>query len=190
MVQPRPERKIRSVALDTSSRTSVVLAKLLLELKMGLQPEYVPHVPDLDSMLQSCDAAVLIGDKALRISRKRYRITDLAEAWTEWQQLPFVFAFWACRHDLPLPADLPAIFRRAKEHGLAARPRIAASYARALGLTQSFLLSYLSDNVDYDLGPRHIEGLVRFYDLARARDLIPGLKPVRFLNAHVETPTP
>ncbi|MEJ2110433.1 MAG: menaquinone biosynthesis protein, partial [Acidobacteriota bacterium] len=62
LVRPRDKQSIRSVALDTTSRTSVVLTKLLLEDVMGIQPEFVPHSPDLDSMLKRCDAALLIGD--------------------------------------------------------------------------------------------------------------------------------
>ncbi len=191
LVQPPARTEIRSVALDTSSRTSVVLAKLLLELKMGLRPEYVPHVPDLDAMLKSCDAAVIIGDRALRVEPEGYRVTDLAEAWISWQHVPFVFAFWACRCDVLLPPDLTDIFRQAKEYGLAARPQIASSFSVSLGLPEPFLLSYLSDNVDYEMGPDHLRGLARFYSLAREEELIPDVIPVRFLDAgaRVETPS-
>ncbi len=190
LVQSPALPEIRSVALDTSSRTSVVLAKLLLELKMGLRPEYVPHSPDVDTMLQECDAAVIIGDKALQVSPERYRITDLAEAWIGWQGKPFVFAFWACRKDAVLPRELPALLSQAKEYGLAARPQIAASYARVLNLPEQFLLRYLAENVDYELGPKHVEGLVRFYNLARARGFIQDLKAVQFLGSEAAVGVP
>ncbi len=190
LVQSPAQPDIRSVALDTSSRTSVALAKLLLELKMGLRPQYVPHRPDVDTMLRECDAAVIIGDRALQVSHQRYRTTDLAEAWIGWQGRPFVFAFWACRKDADLPPDLPAVFQEAKEFGLASRPQIAASYARILNLPEPFLLRYLADNVDYEFGPRHVEGLVKFYSLARERGLIENLKPVRFLDAEATVELP
>lgn len=182
LVQRREVEEVRSVALDTSSRTSVVLAKLLLELRMGLKPRYIPHPPDLDVMLRNCDAAIVIGDRALQIALEDFRITDLAEAWIEWQHRPFVFALWACRSDTSHAGEFAGIFKQAKEYGLASRPQIAASYAESLSLPEPFLLKYLSENVDYDLGPSHIEGLSRFYALAREKDLIAELRPVRFLN--------
>jgi chorismate dehydratase len=182
MVQCRQPGEIRRVALDTNSRTSVVLSKLLLELKMGLQPTYFPHAPDLPSMLNGCDAAVIIGDRALKVSPEEYYVTDLAEAWISWQQRPFVFALWACRSDSRLPSDLLAVFQQAKEYGLRSRPEIAGIYSKTLGLPESLLNDYLFDNVDYELGPRHIEGLEKFYSLASEHDLIADLKTLRFLN--------
>ncbi len=183
LVQRREGGEIRTVALDMSSRTSVVLAKLLLEAKVGLRPVYVPHVPKLNVMLDDCDAAILIGDNALQVTVEEYQVTDLAKAWIEWQQLPFVFAFWACRTDGPLPPDLVPTFEQAKEYGLRCRPEIAARYSKTLGLPESFLAGYLLENVDYRLGSRHIEGLEKFYALARLHGLLPDLRPVRFLTA-------
>jgi chorismate dehydratase len=183
MVQPREAGKIGSVALDTSSRTSVVLARLLLETRMGLRPDYLPAAPDLTEMLHKCDAAVIIGDKALRVSPEDYRVTDLAQEWIRWQQKPFVFAFWACRSDWQPPDDLNNVFEEAKSFGLAARPEIAANYARMLQLPEPFLRQYLYNNVDYRLGPLHIEGLERFYRLAWEHNLTAGLWPIRFLFA-------
>ena len=183
MVRRRQSGKIHSVALDTNSRTSVVLAKLLLELKMGLKLKYMPHAPDLPSMLNGCDTAVIIGDRALKVSPKEYCVSDLAEAWIGWQQRPFVFALWACRSDPPLPSDLLAVFQQAKEYGLRSRPEIAGIYSKTLGLPESPLNNYLFDNVDYELSPRHIEGLEKFYSLASEHDLIADLKTLRFLNA-------
>jgi predicted solute-binding protein len=91
------DRAIRTVALDTSSRTSADLLKLLLEDRSGLRPRYIHHAPNLPAMMESCDAALLIGDAALQVAEGDYEILDLAQAWAEWQRRPFVFAFWACR---------------------------------------------------------------------------------------------
>lgn len=86
-------------------------------------------------MLEICDAALLIGDAALRFSPRDFDILDLAEAWIEWQRRPFVFALWACREgDARLGEKLIADFLEAKEWGLAARPEIARSYAQKLSL--------------------------------------------------------
>ncbi len=189
MVRPRG-REIRSVAMDTSSRTSVVLLKLILRWKMNLTPTFVPHRPDLNRMLEACDAALLIGDSALRVSPGDYEFLDLAEAWIEWQGRPFVFAFWACRSDARLPDDTVHVFQEAREWGLGARSEIIAEYSRKLNLPPSFLSEYLSLNIEYDLAAPHIEGLKRFYRLAHAATLIPALEPVRFLPARSEIEAP
>ena len=173
---------IRSVALDTSSRTSVALTKILLHANMGIYPEFFPCPPDPVAMLEKCDAALLIGDAALKIRLEEYESTDLAEQWVLWQQTPFVFAFWACRSDVQLPDDLNAIFREAKNWGLGKRAEIASVFSRSLELPQAFLEAYLHQNIDFDLGPRHVEGLERFYRLARQENLIPEFRAPQFLD--------
>jgi chorismate dehydratase len=183
MLQSRTSAAIRSVALDTSSRTSVALARLLLENRMGLRPRYAVHAPDLAEMLLNHDAAVLIGDRALRVRIEDYATTDLAEAWIAWQKRPFVFALWACRSDLLQSFDPTGVFVQAKGYGLQARSEIAARYSATLGLAEEFLNDYLFRNVDYSLDKEHIEGLEQFFGLAYAGHLIPGLTPIRFADA-------
>jgi predicted solute-binding protein len=182
---------IRSVALDTSSRTSAVLVELLLRQRFGLAPELVPHAPDLDAMLRRCDAALLIGDAALRLSPDEFEIMDLAEAWIAWQRRPFVFAFWACRQGLDVPPEeLVGAFHEAKAWGLGARDEIAAVYSKRLGLAPGFLRAYLESNIDYELGAPHLEGLERFYALAAAAGLIPEVRRLRLLGSRVEALAP
>ncbi len=181
LVRPRGSTIIRSVALDISSRTSVVLLKLLLQHKMGLNPEFIPHEPDAARMLQRCDAALIIGDAALRCSAEEYDITDLAAAWRDWQSRPFVFAFWACREKAMAVEDLAGIFRDARDWGLSRMEEIAASYARTLSLPAPFLEQYLRCNLDHNMGPEHIEGLERFYRLAFDAGLTECQVPLRFV---------
>jgi chorismate dehydratase len=180
LVKPKGKKVIHSVALDESSRTSVALAKILLHEKMGIRPEYISCPPDLDMMLQRSDAALLIGDPALKVNLADYEATDLAEEWVKWQQKPFVCAFWACRKDASLPSDLNDIFLEAKNWGLQQREEIASVFAESLNLPAPFLESYLRHNIDYDLGPTHLEGLSRFYQLAKQENLIPELRPLQF----------
>lgn len=182
LIRPKGKQSIRSVALDTSSRTSVSLTKILLQVKMGLRPEYVPHSPDVSAMLNRCDAALLIGDPALKIGLEDYDTLDLAEEWVRWQRRPFVFAFWACRSSANLPSDLNAIFLEAKNWGLGKREEIASVYAESLNLPKSFLELYLAKNIDFDLGPDHIAGLEQYYRLAGQQNLIPELRPLRFFG--------
>ncbi len=183
MVQRRERREIRSVALDENSRSSVALLKLLLRYKMGLEPEFVHQQPDAAAMLGKCDAALIIGDAALKISPEEFVITDLAEAWVEWQEMPFVFALWACRLDRDLPGGLATALHEAKVWGCGARREIAFDYARKLNLPPEFLQAYLHHNVEYDMGKPHVQGLRRFYQLAFDAGLTAQLKPLRFLSA-------
>jgi chorismate dehydratase len=182
LVRPRDKQSIRSVALDTTSRTSVVLTKLLLEDIMGIQPEFVPHSPDLDSMLKRCDAALLIGDAALGVNLEDYHSVDLGKMWFEWQKKPFVFAFWACRSDVSVSDDLVETFQLAKEWGLKKRSEIASVYSEKLSLPREFLEHYLLYNINYELGPDHILGLQAYYRLAVERGHILEAKPLNFLH--------
>jgi chorismate dehydratase len=183
LIRPKGSPSIRSVALDVSSRTSVALAKVLLQVKMGIHPQYVPHPPDLPAMLKRCDAAMLIGDPALKVRLDEYDTIDLAGEWVRWQRMPFVCAFWACRSEAALPDDLNSIFLEAKDWGLGKREEIASVYAESLGLPQAFLENYLARNIDYDLGQEHIAGLEKFYRLALQEGLIPEFRPLRFCAA-------
>jgi len=183
LIRPKGTQTIHSVALDTSSRTSVALTKVLLQAKMGIHPEYVLHPPDLPAMLNRCSAALLIGDPALRVQIEDYDTLDMAGEWYQWQKRPFVCAFWTCRTGTPLPSGLASIFQEAKSWGLKRREEIASAYSKSLNLPKSFLEYYLTNNIDYDLTPDHIEGLSRYYQLARQEELIPELRPLRFLTA-------
>ncbi len=188
LIKPRGRQTIKSVALDASSRTSVALGKVLLQAKMGIQPEYVPHPPDLTAMLKRCDAALLIGDPALKVKIEEYDVMDLAGEWFQWQKKPFVCAFWACRAGVQFPAELNSIFLKAKDWGLERRDEIAAVYSRSLDLPKSFLENYLRNNIDFNLGSEHIEGLRRFYQLANQERIIPELSPLRFIAIEENVP--
>jgi chorismate dehydratase len=181
LIKHKGVQTIGSVALDTNSRTSVALTRILLHANMGIHPEFYPSAPDPAVMLRKCDAALLIGDAALKIRLEEYETTDLAELWVQWQKKPFVFAFWACRTDAPLPPDLNSVFQEAKHWGLGKRDEIASVFSRSLNLPKAFLEDYLRKNIDYDLGPRHIEGLEQFYRLAKEEDLIPGFHAPEFV---------
>jgi chorismate dehydratase len=182
LVQRHNAKKLRSVALDTSSKTSVALISILLRRKMSINPEFVPHPPDLPTMLKKCDAALLIGDAALKVPSDEYRIMDLAEEWIQWQDRPFVFAVWACRADSRLSSGLIETFQQARSWGLSRRREIAESYSAMLNLPQRFLEDYLTFNVDYEMNKQHISGLEQFYRLASQEDLISEVKPIRFLG--------
>jgi chorismate dehydratase len=181
MVRPRGLATVRSVALDTSSRTSVALLKLLLQYRLDIRPAFVPHEPRIAAMLRKCDAALIIGDAALRCTPEEYEILDLAAAWREWQGLPFVFAFWACRSEVQDTKGLSELFQEARDWGMARIGEIACEYARRLDLPAVLLEEYLRTNLDHTMGPDHLAGVNRFYRLAYDAGLIENLRPVQFV---------
>jgi chorismate dehydratase len=128
-----PITEIQSVALDTSSRTSAALIQIILGRFYSLNPTYRSSPPRLSQMLESNDAALMIGDPAMLIDRSTLHVYDLAEEWWKQTGLPFVFAFWAIREDSQSwPGGVD--FIRAKREGLAHTEDLADMYAATLGL--------------------------------------------------------
>jgi chorismate dehydratase len=172
LVSKVPIENVRTVALDTSSMTSVALTKVLFEKWLGGGRTYTAMAPDVDAMLAGHDAGLLIGDPALKIDRARYHTVDLAEEWIRHTGKPFVFAFWAVRSDaLPEAApslDLPAVFQKSRDHGLEASSlnQIACEWAPRLDLTEADVQSYLTQNIHYQLDAGCLEGLQLFYRYA------------------------
>jgi predicted solute-binding protein len=174
----RPLERARRVALDSSSRTSVLLARILLREILGRDPEYVASAPGIEEMLADADAALVIGDPALYYRGAAQRV-DLGDEWTRRTGLPFVYAFWA---GLPGAADdaMVALLQRALREGQEHLAAIAASY-NGLGAGQGALSeSYLRDNIVYDLGDGERAGLREFYRRAHALGLIARVPELRF----------
>ncbi|MGH9642141.1 MAG: menaquinone biosynthetic enzyme MqnA/MqnD family protein, partial [Terriglobales bacterium] len=158
LVSKMPLDRARTVALDTSSMTSVALAKVLFARWLGGARAYSGMAPGLDDMLAACDAALLIGDPALQVDRGRYVTLDLAEEWHARTGKPFVFAFWAVRraalagHD---HAAVTKVFQDSRDHGLAPEnlEAIAQEWAPRLNLTLESVRTYLARNIHYYLDP-------------------------------------
>ncbi|MCI0568189.1 MAG: menaquinone biosynthesis protein [Acidobacteria bacterium] len=163
--------EIRSVALDTSSRTSAALLKILLERRSRHRVRYHEMEPHLHRMLETCEAALLIGDAALQSRTDGLKVYDLAAEWHAMTGLPFVFAFWAVRPGANLPS-LTQPFLDSKNQGLAQRESIAQEAASELGLPAAHLCDYLRSNIYYDLGEEEIRALWLFYRLARESALV------------------
>jgi chorismate dehydratase len=174
----RPLDEVRRVALDTSSRTSVALTRVLLRDRLGRDPEYLPMAPSLPAMLEAADAALLIGDPALYCEGETARL-DLGEEWKRITGLPFVYAFWA---GPPGAVDAAGVARlqATRAAGIAAIPAIAARY-NGQGRDRTALNeSYLRENMVYDLGPGELAGLAEFYRRLHALALIPRVPELRF----------
>ncbi len=192
LVSKVPLEQVRSVALDTSSMTSVALTKVLFEKWLGGGRTFAPMAPDIGSMLASYDAGLLIGDPALKIDCSRYHTLDLAEEWIRHTGKPFVFAFWAVLRDALREAsptlDLPAVFQNSRDHGLEAPSlnQIARQWARRLDLTEAAVRSYLTQNIHYHLDAGCLEGLRLFYRYAAEIGALPGAPELQFVDATKE----
>ena len=184
---PLPE--IRSVALDTSSRTSATLVSVLLRKFYKIDPVMQPAAPDPKVMLRSADAALLIGDPALvyedfplRGQNRALAVFDLAVEWRKFTGLPFVFAFWAqrpCGAERRF-ADLHRDFVSSRDQGLAHLDDIGAEWGPRLGLTPEAVRIYLTENIDYTLDDENLAGLRLFYKLAHEVDAIDNVKDLDF----------
>jgi chorismate dehydratase len=186
LVSRVPVDQIRTVALDTSSMTSVALTKIIFEKWLGGGRTFRPADPDLDKMLAANDAALVIGDPALQIDRSRYITLDLAEEWIRHTGKPFVFAFWAVRQDALVPAqDLAAIFQQSRDRGLepASLNHIVEEWSPRLGLSESNVHSYLTESIHYYLDAACLEGLELFYRYAAEIGALPAAPQIDFLPA-------
>lgn len=176
----RPFSKIRRLALDTSSMSSVALAQVLCREKYGFAPEIVDSVPGVSAAELDADGLVVIGDPAMQQDFSDYpRIYDLGVEWTEFTSLPFVYAFWLSLADEVDP-QLCSALRESKARGLRSIETIAATESRRLGLPAELCHDYLADRIRYDLGEREIAGLTLFYDLCARHDLCPPAPPLAF----------
>ena len=195
LVSRVPIDEVRSVALDTSSMTSVALTKILFEKWLGGGREFVSQGPDLGKMLVECDAGLLIGDPALQVDRSKYHTLDLAEEWIRFTGKPFVFAFWAVREQAMREADptleIATIFRESRDHGLLPENvrQIAQEWSPRLGLSERDVGTYLTENIHYHLDAVSLEGLQLFYRYAAEMGALPAAPELRFGEA-VGAPIP
>jgi chorismate dehydratase len=179
LVSRGPVEEIRRVALDQNSRTSATLVRILLRERWGLDPEYLHERPDPERMLSEADAALIIGDPALRLDREKYHVIDLAAEWRTLTGLPFVFAVWAVRPEVEIP-DLPFYFKSSLRYGLSSLDTLVREAAAELGLDTSEVRTYLTENLHFFLRAEEIEGLEEFYRRAHAHGLILEPRPIEF----------
>lgn len=168
-----PSNRIRTLALDEGSRTSVALSRILLKERFGIEPalEPLPIGATLDDA--TADAVLLIGDRAIHSPVGRFaEVWDLGDEWCRWAELPFVFAMWTARSGVDLDG-LEVALGEARDLGVAHLPEIATAEAAALGLTVPQCTAYLRDHLHFYLGPRERRGLELFYDRAVAMGLAP-----------------
>ncbi len=186
LVSTMPIDRVKTIALDTSSMTSVALTKILFANWLGGARNYKSMAPNLDEMLAKCDAALLIGDPALQVDRSGYNTLDLAEEWIARTGKSFVFAFWAVREKALEGTDRTAlanVFGASRDHGLIPEnlEAIAQDWSRRLSLPLEVVRTYLARNIHYYLDPPCLEGLALFYRLGAAIGALPPAPKLHFL---------
>jgi chorismate dehydratase len=176
-----PVGEIQRIALDTSSRTSVTLIRVLCRHRFGIGPEFVAHGPDLAAMTSQHDAGLLIGDPAFDADHLALGLTkiDLGDEWTAMTGLPFIYAAWTGRDGVLTAADVQAL-QEAQAEGVRSADAIAAEYGRGDPARTARAAAYLRDNVRYGLGPDEAAGLQLFLDYAAEMGLAPHRRRLEF----------
>jgi len=171
-----PEQ-IRTVAADTSSHTSVALLHVLLKDLYGIEPEFIDHKPDLDQMLQTCDAALIIGDTALEIAESPLKSTfmlDLAEGWQQLTGLSFVFAAWIARKGLSASQkeELAALLNSGRDDGLANLKQVVEENIIPTAMSKTQIEDYLRHSIEFTITPAHQAGITEFQRRASLHGLV------------------
>ena len=198
LVSEMPLWKVKTMAYDKGSRTSVVLAQIIFSEFYHTRPRFRPSDPDVANMLAQSDAALLIGDHALkfmeanerpdaerqrtllRLGAEPLQVFDLAERWRFLTGLPFVFAFWAVRDGFTDKSVNDAL-NRSRDFGVANVPTIAERYSTRLEIKKEFVQEYLERNVFYYMTRPCLEGLHLFYEKAASLGAIKSARSVEFL---------
>lgn len=177
LISQVPLSRIRTLAVDLSSRTSVQLAKVILRERFGVEPQLIPEEPNLQQMLAESDAALVIGDPALRIepARLTFDCLDLGAEWQSLTGLPMVFAAWAGKRDFA-EHGFRELAHESCCFGLKHLPEIVESEFRFRGISKSLAAEYFTRYIKFRLGPDEMRGLEAFVELA-------GLAPARSVRS-------
>ena len=163
LVAKCPAGEIRTLAADTSSRTSVALARIILAQRYNAEPAIIRRPPALDSMLQEADAALIIGDPALRLEPRDLALHtyDLGAEWVAMTGLPMVFAVWAGLRHLISPSVIAA-FQASCAFGRGDLERIIETEAAVRGFDRELVRRYLTSHITWELGAAEMEGMRLF----------------------------
>ena len=212
VVSKVPIEMAKSFALDTNSRSSVGIARILSQRHWNIDPEFIDMPPDADRMLARADAALVIGDPALRLRLKvdalqskvpgtsglcccggdddehpvkgveTLFVYDIAQQWREMTGLPAVLAIWVARRGVLTP-EMIADFEASRDYGLSHIGEIAEGAALKLELPPRELERYLTENINFSLDEENLAGLRRYYEECARAKLIPRAREVEFVSA-------
>jgi predicted solute-binding protein len=171
LVLKTPLAQVRTLGVDSASRSAQQLLRLLCVSRFLIAPQFVP-VSDPAQALLELDAVLAIGDKAFKLGKGLPRL-DLAQEWRDWTGLPFIFAVWAAREAAAGP-ETAALLEQAARAGIAESAAIAAHFAASLKLPPARLESYLHSCVHHRLGETEWRGFQRFVEACVAAGLIRG----------------
>jgi cyclic dehypoxanthinyl futalosine synthase len=171
------------VFLDTASRTSHVLAKIVLD-AMGVHPTFTPmHADEGLARAKGTKGALVIGDRGFGV--RANHVLDLGREWTHLTGLPMIFALWAARPGRVSPEDVQEL-TRAAQHGLGIRTELAQRFAAKKGGDPERYRRYLTQRIRYGLGPHELDGLEAFLARAAEKGFLPPMK-LRFVDDVVRT---
>ncbi len=178
-----PTSRVQTLALDVSSRTSAALTRILCAMRWRIAPRLTEADPDLATMLDRVDAALLIGDPALMVDPAAYGATkiDLGTEWKALTGLPFVYAMWTGRDGAVGPTHV-AELNAARDRGVAAIDQIAGQFGGNDARLLDRARAYLRDNLKYGLGEAERAGVSRFYELAAELGLVSTRQVLRFYD--------
>ncbi len=162
-----PWKSVRHLAADLSSRTSVQLARIILRERFGIEPKVTQAPPVLHDLLAQADAALVIGDPALRLDPggAGCACLDLGEEWLQLTRLPFVFAAWAGKPGIPIES-LGRTFRDSYEFGKAHLGEIIEQQFAFRSISKELATRYLTHYIRFEIGHEEERGLQAFYELA------------------------
>ncbi|HEX8888963.1 MAG TPA: menaquinone biosynthesis protein [Pyrinomonadaceae bacterium] len=174
-------KSVRSVALDSSSRTSAALVKIIFREFFGSEPEWTESAPDVSRMLEKNGAALVIGDPGISFSRERVVVYDLAKLWRAHTGLGFVFAMWMARAE-EIENVRRIDFAGARDEGLEHIAEIAALYTDTVGLSIGEIRTYLLDNISFKLDDELRAGLDLYFRLAEKHGIISEARALKFIG--------
>jgi chorismate dehydratase len=207
LITKSPIANVRTIALDASSRSTQALTRILCAKYWKISPQFTELPPDPAAMLQQADAALLIGDPALRLSiaiddqatrgpqgeqivpataaqipnAQTLHVYDIVEEWRKLTNLPAVLAVWTANREAATP-ELVADFQSSLAFGLDHLGEICTEAAADLALPESDLLRYLTENINFTLDADNFAGLTRFFTEAAALSLIGPQSSIALAN--------
>lgn len=187
---PIEELSGKKVALTSTSATSHVLLKLILSRGYGVEPEYSICLPDLNRLFENADAALLIGDIALKYSvdAKDFYLYDLGVEWKKLTGKKMVYAVWAVnRRFAETQGELSKyvfdIFKKSMVYSIEHLSEIA-EYAAKWEPFSSFFLKEYFKSLRFDFGKDYQDGLLYFYRLAAEIGELKTVPEPEFINFH------
>ena len=169
LISKVPYAQIRTLAVDTGSRTSVMLSRVILAERFGATPTVFARKADMETMLAEADACLIIGDPALHIDPDNipYACLDLGGEWVNMTGLPMVFAVWSARKEL-IQDSFTEAFRASLAYGMAHMDDIVREQSPIRGIPPELTRAYLTRHIVFELGEKDYEGMRRYLQLALA----------------------